>query len=281
MTDPVDPVDPSNLPPVDRNPPDEDDSAGPPPGPLVTLRRGLRRFLRLATLAVGDPQAALQFYRDNDGLGESPPGSNCNWITHWFGLGCVAWCCETVSRALNVAFGDPDVWQVPGIPGDYRHGFAYVPSLVNAFRRAGLYEEDHASQGRPATIRPGDPVSLFGQSHTGLAEADLGDGTFLTREGNYSNVIGQHRRSRADLDGVCHVPWGTPAPPAPVDEEEGDDDMRLIWHKGAVYAVDVNLRSPWGLSPQAVDALRGTGLKVGGNPNDDQTDLFNQMKGNG
>ena len=48
-----------------------------------------------------------------------------------------------------------------------------------------------------------------------------------------------------------------------------------------VYAVDVNLRSPWGLSPQAVDALRGTGLKVGGNPNDDQTDLFNQMKGSG
>jgi len=73
------------------------------------------------------------------------------------------------------------------------------------------------------------------------------------------------------------TPPGPQPAPQPQPEDEGDEGMRLIWHKGAVYAVDVAGRSPWGLQPVAVDALKATGLKVGGNPDDDQTDLLAQF----
>jgi len=49
-------------------------------------------------------QAALDFYRSRDGMGEYPPGSNCNEITAACGLGCVAWCAETASLAIGAGF---------------------------------------------------------------------------------------------------------------------------------------------------------------------------------
>lgn len=225
------------LPPVDRRPPHEDDSAGPKPRPQAADRhaRAMRQArLALSVLgAVGDQNAALQWFIDNDGLSEDPPGSNCTFVSqqfyrdagypHELAPGCWAWCAAAVTLALNLAFGDIHVWQVPGVAPTYPVGTCYVPSLRASFQTAGFYEPDRTSHGQPAELRPGDVVILFGESHTGLCAVDLGDGTFLSWEGNYGDRIGLFRRSRMDLDGVGHVPWGTPAPPDPTPADPWAD----------------------------------------------------------
>lgn len=50
--------------------------------------------------------------------------------------------------------------------------------------------------------------------------------------------------------------------------------MVLIWHKGALYLIADGKRSAFGLQPVAADALKAAGVKVGGNPGDDQGNLF-------
>lgn len=238
----------TSLLPVNDTPPTEPGSAGPKPAPVFADAHA--KALHRVSLAVAkdrwpitpfdgaDPATALQLYIDNDGLGEDPPGSNCNWITHRFGLGCVAWCAEAVSFALNLAFGgDLDQWQVPGVVATYPNGIAYVPYMRAAFDAAGLYDLDRSTADQPASLRPGDVAILFGEGHTGLIEADLGDGTYLTREGNYSDRIGQFRRSRAVLDGVCHPPYGAtppqPDPPPPADPLALRDGNRTVLQIGA------------------------------------------------
>lgn len=73
-----------------------------------------------------------------------------------------------------------------------------------------------------------------------------------------------------------------PARPPEPEPDTGDDyGMRLIWNQRAVYAVEVGARSPWGLAPVAVNALVGSGLRIGGNPDDDQSNLFAQMRPTG
>ncbi|MCA1569289.1 MAG: N-acetylmuramoyl-L-alanine amidase [Chloroflexi bacterium] len=65
--------------------------------------------------------------------------------------------------------------------------------------------------------------------------------------------------------------------PTPVPTPESEDDMVLIWHKGALYLLTARGRTPWGLQPHAADALKAAGIKVGGNPTDDQSNLFDAI----
>lgn len=163
-------------------------------------------------------QAALAFMRANLGLAEYPDGSNANWLTDWFGVGHVAWCAITVSRALNEAWGDPDTWQVPGVRRDYAKGVAYVPNLRQYFIASGLYG---------AEPRVG-AVVIYGWTpgsdgdHTGLCEAWVDtagrartdefaaaewDGTIIALEGNQSNALVRIRRSMDVILGFGYPPY--------------------------------------------------------------------------
>jgi len=157
---------------------------------------------------------ALKWMRDRLGIGEHPPGSNCNDITAAWGLGCVPWCSESVSMALNAAWSDETTWQVPGVAADYHRGTAYVPNLRNHFDDAGLYDD---------SPRVGDVViySWDGSrgrgagDHTGLVSEVYGDGSILALEGNHNDDMVEIRRSMAVIDGFGHPPYD--APPVPTD----------------------------------------------------------------
>lgn len=163
------------------------------------------------------PDAVLDFLRANLGLGEYPSGSNHNWITEWAGLGDVAWCAETVSRALNEAWGNPDRWQVPGVAADYSWGTAYVPSLRRHFIDAGRYHNTpEVGDVVIYTWGPGEPIG----DHTGIVEQVVGDGTIVAIEGNADNQLERKRRTIAAVcDGFGRPPYSAPPPPTPTQEE--------------------------------------------------------------
>lgn len=159
---------------------------------------------------------ALDFLRANLGVGEHPPGSNHNFLTEWGGVGDVAWCAITVSRALNEAWGNPDIWQVPGVASTYSWGTAYVPSLRVFFIEAGLFDEEP---------RVGD-VIIYGWSagsdgdHTGLVEQVVGDGTIVALEGNQTNDLVRIRRSPDVIIGYGHPPYGGAGVASAPDRED-------------------------------------------------------------
>jgi len=171
---------------------------------------------------MADAERALEFLRANIGIGEHPAGSNCNWLTEWFGVGCVAWCSITMSRALiEAGFGTPDRLDVPGVSQDYAKGIAYVPSLRLRWMAAGLYDQSpRVGDLVVFTWGPGEPIG----DHTGMVESVVGDGSVVTLEGNHNDDLVRMRRSMAVIDGFCHPPYAPePAPtPAPTPPKEPD-----------------------------------------------------------
>lgn len=162
-------------------------------------------------------EAVLDFFRRHNGLGESPAGSNCNWITQWYGMGCAPWCAMTVSRALAEAgFGHAEDVQVPGVGRTTRHGHAYVPYVRRDYEAAGRYIRDR-NAGLPGDLPifdwDGDGVG----DHIGVVETRLADGTYLTWEGNTSsNLLHQRRRPASLIAGFCRPPYdGVGGPPVP------------------------------------------------------------------
>jgi hypothetical protein len=176
---------------------------------------------------MADRNAALDYLRARLGMGEQPPGSNhVPGVTDVGGFWDAAWCVMLASLATDHAFGTDGRWSVPGIGGRFAAGFASTADARNAFLAAGLYTYDHASRGEPAVGQPGDwalwdwPGEPMG--HTSTLEASLDDGTVVTLDGNYHDTVARVRRSRANLNGFCHVPYdgtpvggGTPPPPPP------------------------------------------------------------------
>ena len=125
---------------------------------------------------------ALAEARRHVGLRESPAGSNRTPFGRWFGADGVPWCAIFVSYCFNVGAGV--VLGGGGSSGDgpgcNALGCAYVPTL-----RAWLEETGQLGQAPP---RPGD-IAIFdwdgGQpDHTGIVERSLGEGRFVTIEGN-------------------------------------------------------------------------------------------------
>ncbi len=154
---------------------------------------------------MADAQVALDWLRANLGTGEDPPGSNHNFITEWFGIGDDEWCAMTVSRALNEAFGDPDHWQVPGIPRDFIKGIASVESLRRKFH--AIHQFDQEPRVGDVAIIIHTPGS-FGD-HTGMVEEVVGDGTVVTLEGNAGHLLQRMTRGPEELAGFGHPPYDT------------------------------------------------------------------------
>lgn len=149
-------------------------------------------------------ERALQFLRDNLGLGEHPPGSNRNFISEWYGM-IGAWCAMAVSRALIAGgFGTPDRMDMPGLQTTSAKGWAYVPYLHHDFAAAGRYDRTPVVGDLVVFDWEGDGEG----DHVGMLEQIVGDGTFIVLEGNTDNgVLARKRRSLGVINGFAHPPY--------------------------------------------------------------------------
>lgn len=214
---------------------------------------------------------ALDWLRYNLGLGETPPGSNSNFITRWFGLDGQPWCAMTVSRALDEAWGNSDLWQVPGVKHDYPKGTAYTPDLLTAFEDAGLYDQEPSVGavvifGWPGTAPPlGDHTGLVeswvdnaGNQRTDAFVAADWDRTVVTLEGNHNDELVRMRRSMDVILGFGHPPYD----PEPTPEKEpfmalSDADQKYLLDlakstNDALARIEIAIR----------DTVGGLGAKV-------------------
>ena len=159
-------------------------------------------------------EGALSFMRENAGLGESPSGSNHNFITEWYGMDG-PWCAMTVSRALCRAgfTSDGDDVVVPGVRTTTAKGWAYVPYMLNDFRDAGRADNDP---------QPGDIVIFDWDAdgladHVGMVESVEADGTVWTYEGNRNDVLDHVHRDPGVILAYCHPPYDGGPPPVHVE----------------------------------------------------------------
>lgn len=178
------------------------------------------------------PERVVEELQKLLGTGESPAGSNCNWITARFGLGCVAWCDEGWWTALfNAGFNDGHGHiDMPGVHTDYALGDAYVPSTLRHFQAARrLSRTPVAGAGEIHYWGGGE-----GNSHVAGYIKDYGDGTHLNIECNHNNVCEYVRRSNSDptIMGYCipvyiSAPTPTPTPtPTPKPQVLEENDMQ-------------------------------------------------------
>ncbi|MCW2504945.1 MAG: N-acetylmuramoyl-L-alanine amidase [Actinomycetia bacterium] len=145
---------------------------------------------------MGDANGLVAAMRNLLGTGESPPGSNTNFITQWYGANHTPWCDMTVSYAA--AHSD----NLAAVQGKH----AWTVEHAKAFKSAGRW---HYGVGG---IRAGDVVFFdWGGSgnidridHVGVVEAVHSNGSITTIEGNSSNKVGRHKRRS------CIVGYGRP-----------------------------------------------------------------------
>lgn len=166
-------------------------------------------------------EAVLAFFRRHNGLGESPPNSNCNWITAWYGMGCAPWCAMTVSRSAGEAgFGNVEDVRYPGVERTTRKGHAYVPYVRNDFRAAGRWITDRYA-GWPGDFVLFDWTGDGVGDHIGVVERYLGVGEYLTWEGNTGgNRLEQRRRPISTIMGFARPPYDTAGPTPPQEDPE-------------------------------------------------------------
>lgn len=125
------------------------------------------------------------------GLGESPAGSNKNYITKWYGL-VGPWCNMSVTYWAHKSGNLPAV--------TFGGKFAYTVAHANAFKARGQWHTDIAG------IRRGDIVFFDWQGSNGIAQIDhvgivTGTGRdsegypcVFTIEGNIGNVCARKVR---------------------------------------------------------------------------------------
>lgn len=149
-------------------------------------------------------EKALDFMRRHENLGETPAGSNRNWITDWYGMQG-PWCAMTVSRALVEAgfTTDGDTMTIHGVATTTRKGWAYVPYVRDDFADAGRFDGDP---------RAGDLVIFEWEGdrtpdHIGIVERVEADGSVWTWEGNHQDRLHRLHRSRHVIAGFCHPPY--------------------------------------------------------------------------
>lgn len=168
------------------------------------------------------------------GTVESPPGSNHNFITSWYGFDG-PWCDMSVS--YEAAHSD----NLAAVFGK----FAYTVSHAQEFQRHGRW---HYGLGG---ARPGDIVffdwggsRLIGAiDHVGVIEAVHANGTITTLEGNTSNQFLRRSRNSSVVVGYGRPAYGssstTPPPPMPPT-----DGLLRLGSKGAgVVALQRNLNT--------------------------------------
>lgn len=219
------------------------------------------------------PEGALDWLRARIGMAEEPVGSNCNEISRWAGLGCVPWCAEAVSEALvkgGVGDGDRTLADVGPRP-DYRWGWAYCPSIVNAFRAAGRFDRSPRVGDFVLFDWQGDGIS----DHVGMVESLPGDGTIVTLEGNTSDALLRRRRTMGVILGFAHIAYAEGVPPSPPEhpapssgevlplQVDGDFGPPQRSHPYGVYHSCMALQRVLGIDddgrwgPQTVRATQG------------------------
>lgn len=181
-------------------------------------------------------EEAIASFAEWDGTAEYPPGSNANWLTEWYGMGSVAWCAITVSRALIAAgFGTPSRIDVPGVRTTSAKGWAYCPYVESDFRAAGRWFSDP---------EPGDLV-LFDwdddgwADHVGMVATVESDGSIYSWEGNTDEgVVRLKHRSRRYTRGFARPPYSDPQPqPSQEDEEMFTYSTALDVDGGSIWFV--------------------------------------------
>lgn len=186
------------------------------------------------------------------GIGEDPPGSNCNAITRWYGQGCIPWAAVAVSKAcFDAGFNDgAGHWAMPGIAARTEHGFAWVADLRRAFKAAGRYD---------ASPRRGDIAIVGGDRHACLVESVHLNGIVRTIEGDYHDDCVRNARTMASIDGFCHPPvWGIPRWPGRYLElgSQGDD-VRVFQSRMAERGWRIPVDGVYGAQTQrVVDAFQ-------------------------
>ena len=151
---------------------------------------------------MGTASGMISAARSLLGTVESPPGSNHNFITTWYGFDG-AWC----DMAVSSEAGHSD--NLAAMIGK----FAYTVAHATAFKNHGRW---HYGLGG---IRPGDVVffdwggsgSISKIDHVGLVEAVHSNGTITTLEGNTSNTFARRVR-RSGVVGYGRPAYGDAAP---------------------------------------------------------------------
>jgi len=161
-------------------------------------------------------QDVLKTARSKIGLGETPPGSNHNAVTMWYG-GDGPWCAMFVSWVLAHSGFSHDggaTLTMPGVVRTTTRGWAYVPYLLNNFR--------DANRAFTSDPQPGDIVTYHWHptrvpDHTGFVEKLLPNGSIIAIEGNTSNnVVERKERVPSLILAYCRPPYdGVPAAQAP------------------------------------------------------------------
>lgn len=148
------------------------------------------------------------------GLGESPPGSNHNEITQWYGADG-PWCAMFVSWVLaHAGFSDDGgtTLDVPGVVQTTSRGWAYVPYLLNSFRDAGRTSTTPSPGAIVTFVWDNDTVP----DHTGIVESVDPAGAFFTSiEGNHNDAVERVKRTMAVVDAFCEVPYIASPPSNP------------------------------------------------------------------
>lgn len=174
------------------------------------------------------------------GLGESPPGSNHNYITTWYGFDG-AWCDMSISywayHTGNQAAVCPRgkrAYTVYHAQDGQHEGLWYAGTTANV--------RDHAKPGAIIFFDWGGSNSVGAIDHVGIVEKNLGDGRVVTIEGNTSDKCLRRVRGSSVIAGFFNprYPASKPAPaPKPVPKSKlRVPDGSPILRRGSV-GVDV------------------------------------------
>jgi hypothetical protein len=196
----------------------------------------------------------LDKLRGSLGTGESPPGSNHNFITVWYNanvdkIGDGPWCEETNTWAM---------WS--GGVKSLKVGRAYT---VYACEDAVKGANGSSWHWGTAGMRAGDQVyydwaggkgNVKTVDHTGTVEKIVGDGTFYVLEGNTSNMLKRMHRDGKYVVGYVRFNWAKlatsePTPPPSsgaliVDGVLGPKTIAL-WQKIMGTPVDGVIDTPY------------------------------------
>ncbi|GAC1364766.1 MAG: hypothetical protein NVSMB32_07640 [Actinomycetota bacterium] len=181
------------------------------------------------------------------GIGEEPPGSNCNAITAWYGQGCVPWSVIALSKACcDAGFrDDAGQWNMPEVRPRSGHGFAWAADLRQAFQAAGRFD---------SSPRRGDIAILKDDRHACLVESVGADGILRTIEADFHDDCLRNARSAHSVAGFCHLPsWGLPPWPGRYLElgSQGDD-VRTIQNRLAQRGWPLPVDGEYGPATQRV-----------------------------
>lgn len=160
------------------------------------------------------PTDVLNTAQAKIGLGETPPNSNHNLVTEWYGADG-PWCAMFVSWVLahsGFTGDEGTTLAVQDVTQTTSHGWAYVPYLLNNFRDAHrTFDSDP---------EPGDIVIYHWDAdhtpdHTGFVEQVL-PGGIIAIEGNTSNdKVERKNRDASLILTYCRPPYDGTRPAEP------------------------------------------------------------------